>query len=302
MIEYISKILHLNYSFTHHIIYSLFWILFLYLVRMILIKSVSKKTDDVYLLYNWRKGITYAIWFLGILILSKVWIAGFKSFATFWGLLSAGVAISLRDFFSSIAGWVFIMVRRPFYVGDRIEVGGYKGDVIDIRLFQFTIVEIGNWVDADQSTGRIVHIPNSMVFSTSIANYTIGFKYIWNEISVLITFESNWKKAKEIFLDIGNKYAEQPTDEVIKSLKEAAKKYMIYYKVLTPAVYVSIKDSGVQLTLRYLCDPKKRRQTDHLIMFDLLDAYNKEKDIDFAYTTYTIYPKSLTPNLPKRID
>ncbi len=298
MIQYISETLHLNSTLTHHLIYSLFWILFLYLVRMILIKSVSQKTDDVYLLYNWRKGITYAVWISGILILSKVWITGFKSFATFWGLLSAGVAISLRDFFSSIAGWVFIMVRRPFYVGDRIEVGNYKGDVIDIRLFQFTIVEIGNWVSADQSTGRIVHIPNNMVFSTSIANYTMGFKYIWNEISVLITFESNWKKGKDIFLEIGNKHAEQPTDEVLKSLKEAAKKYMIYYKVLTPAVYVSVKDSGVQLTLRYLCDPKKRRQTEHLIWSDLLDAFNKEKDIDFAYTTYTIYTPKQTPNLP----
>ena len=80
----------------------------------------------------------------------------------------------------------------------------HAGDVIDIRLFQFSINEIGNWVDADQSTGRIIHIPNGIVFTEPQANYTAGFQYIWNEIPVLVTFESDWKKAKQILTDIVN--------------------------------------------------------------------------------------------------
>ena len=99
---------------------------------------------------------------------------------------------------TNLAGWVFIAIRKPFAVGDRIEIGDHTGDVIDMRLFQFTLVETGNWVDADQSTGRIIHIPNGWVFRQSTANYTAGFNFIWNEIPVTVTFESNWEKARDI--------------------------------------------------------------------------------------------------------
>ena len=98
-------------------------------------------------------------------------------------------------------------MRRPFALGDRIQIGKHSGDVIDIRFFQFTINEIGNWVDADQSTGRIIHIPNGKVFTEAQANFTQGFSHIWNEIGVLVTFESDWEKAKNILEKIVEKHA-----------------------------------------------------------------------------------------------
>ncbi|MFZ0483677.1 MAG: mechanosensitive ion channel domain-containing protein [Desulfobacterales bacterium] len=100
--------------------------------------------------------------------------------------------------------WFFIMSRKPFKVGDRIEIDQITGDVIDIRIFQFSVVEVGNWIDADQSTGRIVQVPNSKVLREALANYQIGFEYIWHEIPVLITFESDWKKAKGLLQKIAN--------------------------------------------------------------------------------------------------
>ena len=90
------------------------------------------------------------------------------------------------------------MWKRPFEVGDRIQIGDQKGDVIDQRIFMFTVLEIGNWVDADQSTGRVIHIPNGKIFLETLASYTKGFEYIWNEIPVQVTFESDWRKAKNI--------------------------------------------------------------------------------------------------------
>src|SRR3989441_12617332 len=110
----------------------------------------------------------------------------------------SGLAIALKDPVTNLAGWIFIVWRRPFEVSDRVEIGGHKGDVIDIRLLQFTLNEIGNWVNADQSSGRIIHIPNGKVFTEPVANYDKGFKYIWNEVPVLVTFESDWRQAKAI--------------------------------------------------------------------------------------------------------
>src|SRR3989442_7605528 len=85
----------------------------------------------------------------------------------------------------NLAGWVFIIWRSPFALGDRIQIGQHAGDVIDVRLFQFTLNEIGNWVQADQSTGRIIHIPNGKVLTEVIANYSEGVQYIWHEIPSL---------------------------------------------------------------------------------------------------------------------
>ncbi len=166
------------------------------------------------------------------------------------------------------------------------------GDVIDIRLFQFSINEIGNWVDADQSTGRIIHIPNGIVFTEPQANYTAGFKYIWHEIAVLITFESNWKKAKQVLADIVNHHGILLSTEAEKQIKEAAKKFLIFYTKLTPIVYTSVKDSGVMLTMRYMCDPRERRSIEEKIWEDILNKLAECDDIDFAYPTQRFYNNS----------
>src|SRR5207247_10961705 len=141
--------------------------------------------------------------------------------AAFCGLVSAGSAMALKDPLAQLAGWASILWRRPFEVGDRIEIATHKGDVIDIRLFQFTLNEIGVWVDADQSTGRIVHIPNQLIFTEPAANDDEGFKYIWNEVPVVVTFESNWTKAKEILTAIAFKHAEHLTADAERDLLAA---------------------------------------------------------------------------------
>jgi small-conductance mechanosensitive channel len=175
--------------------------------------------------------------------------------------------------------------RRPFDVGDRIEIAGHKGDVIDQRLFQFTLNEIGVWVDADQSTGRIIHIPNGRIFTDPVANYDKGFKYIWNEVPVVVTFESNWKKAKEILTAIAFKHAEHLTAEAERDLLTASRQYFINYKKLTPIVYTSAVDSGVRLTMRYLIEPRRRRGTVSAIWEEILTEFAKSSDIDLAYPT-----------------
>lgn len=255
-------------------------------------RIVFKRTEDVYSRYRWRKTQDYITFIIGIFIISSIWIDEFKSLLTFFGLLSAGIAIALKDPVSDLAGWLFILWRKPFDVGDRIQIGDHAGDVIDVRIFQFTIIEIGNWVDADQSTGRILHIPNSKIFMEVLANYSIGFNYIWHEIGVMVTFESDWKKAKKILSEIVNEKSEHITKSVSKKIKDASKKYMIFYRNLTPIVYTKVKDSGVMLTMRFLCDPRKRRGYEETIWEDVLREFAKADDIDFAYPTQRFYNNS----------
>lgn len=271
-----------------NILVSVGIILILWLLRSLILRIVWKQTEEARSRYIWRKTLTYLAVILGIILVVPVWFKDFKS-ATFLGLASAGLAIALKDLITNIAGWIFIITRTPFSIGDRIQINGHAGDVIDIRVFQFTIMEIGNWVDADQSTGRIIHIPNGKVFNDSLANYSKGFQYIWNEIPVLITFESNWEKAKEILQRIALSKAEHLTKSAEKKVKEASRKFMIFYTTLTPYVYTNVKESGVELTIRYLCEPRSRRGSSHAMWEDILNEFEKCSDIDFAYPTQRFY-------------
>jgi small-conductance mechanosensitive channel len=268
---------------------SLFVILIIVIVQRLVRRFLLGKISDIKIRYQWQKISLYIAVFLIILFLINTWLNIFGSVATFLGLISAGIAIALKDPLVNMVAWLFILIRQPFKVGDRIQIGEIAGDVIDIRLFQFSLNEIGNWVDADQSTGRIIHIPNGKIFTEPQSNYTAGFQYIWHEIPVLLTFESNWKKAKQILTDVVNHHGVQLSQEAEKQIKAAARTFLIFYNKLTPIVYTTVKDSGVLLTLRYMCGPRERRSIEEKIWEDILIKFAECDNIDFAYPTQRFY-------------
>lgn len=270
------------------IISSVIIILVSWIIKLMLARLIEKRVSDARSRYSWQKTASYSITALAVVIIGRIWFAGFQSIATFLGLLTAGLAIALKDLIANLAGWIFIVWRKPFEVGHRIQIGDKAGDVIDLRPFQFSILEIGNWVAADQSTGRIIHIPNNLIFTQPICNYDSGFKYIWNEIPVLITFESDWMKAKDILLHIANEKTPPITAEVEKQIKRAARKFLIIYRKITPVVYTSVVDSGVMLTIRYLIGAKERRGSTEAIWEAILTEFAKNDNINLAYPTMRI--------------
>ncbi len=258
---------------------TLKWVLLLVLLR-------NRKVQTQYRI---RKLVTYIIWPIAFIVIGRIWFSGFQAISTYLGLLSAGLAIALQAPVVNLAGWAFILWRKPFAVGDRVQLGEHRGDVIDQRIFMFSLLEIGNWVDADQSTGRVIHLPNGKIFTEVLANYGQGFHYIWNEIPVLVTFESDWKTAKTTLLKIAQQHGASISQTAQQQLRAAAKKYMIFYKNLTPTVYTCVKDCGVMLTIRYLCDPRKRRGSEQELWEAILEAFARHDNIDFAYPTQRFF-------------
>jgi small-conductance mechanosensitive channel len=287
--EAIQRNLQIDAATQEKLLVSFAIVLVLWLFRLLVLVVVHRRSDDVRIRYRWKKTSQYFTVTLTVLIIGMIWIQGFRFLATYLGLLSAGLAIALRELVANFVGWAFILWRRPFEVGDRIQIGDTAGDVIDLRIFQFTLLEIGNWVDADQSTGRVIHVNNGRVFTESVANFSKGFEYIWNEVAVLVTFESDWEKAKEILAGIASKHGEELSTAAEEKVHEAARRFMIFYSKLTPTVYTSVRDCGVLLTLRYLCDPRRRRSTEESIWEDILHAFAENEDIDFAYPTQRFY-------------
>lgn len=255
------------------------------LLRWVVLRVIHRRIEDPEVWYRARKIATYTSTFIVVFVLLRIWLIQFDNFATFLGLLSAGVAIALSDVLKNLAGWLYIIARRPFRVGDRIEIGDHAGDVIDVRVFRFSILEIGNWVHADQSTGRIIHVPNGSVFTSAVANFTEGFGFIWHEIRFLITFESDWKRAETVYAAILAEVAPGITGKAAERIKATAREYRIKYTHLTPAVYVSVEDSGVLLTGRVLVSVRQRRAVDQDIWKRLLDAVAADPSIELAYPT-----------------
>ncbi len=267
------------------IIASLMAVIIFFIIRRLIQEYAVNNIKDIKIRYRTRQILSYTTFTLSAIIVGQIWFKGIQSITTYLGLLSAGIAIALKDPLVNLIGWQYILWRRPFDVGDRVEIGGKSGDVIDITPFNFTMMEIGNWVDADESTGRIIHVPNGHVFMQHLANYGKGFKYIWNEISVLVTFESDWKHAKSILEDIAKKRAAHLSKLAERRVIEASNKFMITDQRLDPKVFTRIANSGVELTIRYLCTPLRRRRSEQNMWEDILTAFAKYDQIDFAYPT-----------------
>ena len=235
--NWISQITKLSPRVQENLYTSVIIILILWLTRTLVMSIVWRRVEDVRLRYRWRKTSKSVAAVIGLVLVGRVWFEGIQSLTTFLALVGVGLTIALKDVVTAIAGWFFIVWRRPFHVGDRIQIGQHAGDVIDIRIFKFILMEIGNWVDADQSTGRVLHIPNGMVLTDVVSNYSRGFQYIWDELPVLVTFESNWRKAKTILQEIATKHAQHSSEVAQKRIQEASRRFMISYSVLTPTVY-----------------------------------------------------------------
>ncbi len=268
---------------------SLFLVVVLVLLRRATAWVLERRLEDSARRYIATKTLDYLLGLASVLVLLRIWLGGFSGLVASVGIISAGLAIALHAPLTNLAGWIFLAVRRPFVIGDRIQIGDHAGDVIDLRLFAFSLVEIGNWVDADQSTGRILHIPNGQVFQRTVANYTQGFNFIWDEMPITVTFESDWRRAKEILTEVIQRHSVIKSEHAQQEVRRAASKFMIKYEHLTPIVWTSVADIGVTLTIRYLTDPRRRRSTENAIWEDVLDAFWAADDIDFAYPTMRYY-------------
>ncbi|TDI73343.1 MAG: mechanosensitive ion channel family protein [Bacteroidetes bacterium] len=227
--------------------------------------------------------------FLGISAVILLFSGQIGDILTVLTLIGAGMAIALSQVLMSVAGWMRITMLTSYSQGDRIEINGVRGDVVDIRMLRTTLLEIGGWVDGDQSTGRIVHIPNSWVYLHAVYNYTRTFNFIWNELSYTLTFKSNWEAARDIITEFANESAAIVEKQARSQIKQLSGEFLIHYSVMTPFVYVSVATDGVKLTLRYLCEVRKRRGSSHALNVSILAAFQDRDDIEFAFRTMSLH-------------
>ncbi len=261
-------------------------VVLIFAVRSLALRAVLARLQDSDHVYRVRKLSFYFSAGLLLIVLAWVWTQQLANLGSFLGLLSAGIAIALSDVLKNIAGWLLIVFRRPFKIGDRIQIGSDAGDVVDIGAFHFSLAEIQNWVDADQTTGRVLHIPNRMMFAEPLANYTEGTPYIWHEIPVTVTFESDWVLVCDLVREIIERHAPEPAEVVKTRPKEhISNQYLDLSGDAGTDVFVSAIEYGVTVTGRLLVEAKTRRLVTSAIWKDLLHAIDATPHADLAYPT-----------------
>jgi len=268
-----------QYPFVEKMMVSLVILLLTILLISITNKLLFRTIKDnaTYYVAKKRFGFLYIIGFLVIMALQ--WSSSKVDLTLYIGFISAGIAISLREMFTNIVSWMIIIIQKPFEVGDRISVNGRTGDVIDLKLFHFVVMDVLDKDLGGQSTGRISHIPNNYIFLHQLTNSNKGFGYVWHEIEIRLSNESNWQEAKEEVYRIVNKHDLNLVDEVQEEVRKASKRYMLYYNNLTPIIYVSFKGGSIVLTLRYLSKPRQCRITEDLIWSDILETFSQMPEI-----------------------
>ena len=257
-----------------------------------------------------KQGISVLTAILMIIIVASIWFNDPTRLATAAGLVTAGLAFALQKVISSIAGYIVILRGRNFTVGDRISMGGVRGDVIGLGFIQTTIMEMGQppsvqsadpamWVKSRQFTGRIVTVANNKIFDEPVFNYTRDFPFIWEEIVIPITYETDRQKTEEIMLAATKKYIldiKQVSQESVKKLEED---YFVNVQDFEPKVFYRITDNWLELTVRFIVGEHKIRDVKDSISRDMLQGFDAN-GIGIASATYDIvgFPPLRVENMP----
>ncbi len=280
------------------------------IIISLMFKFISKKyIKDNERFYMANKAINFINFTLIVIVLLFAYIENVSYFVTILGFASAGIAIAMKDWFMSILGWMVIVFGGSFHVGDRIKVQKdglpYVGDIIDISLLRITILEDITLTSYMQNrrSGRVIFIPNNYVFTTLIANYTHGsIKTVWDGIDLTITFDSNHKKAIKIIGDITKKYSKGYTDIARKSLVKLRNQYSIKHTKIEPRIYSFLEPHGLTISTWYMTNSYAALTLRSSISADIVDAINKEDDIQVAYPTQTIDVRHTQRKLLEGID
>lgn len=248
--------------------------------RLLFIKFIQKRVKDQMARRKWRVYSAYIMGLLIIGILFPIWLPSIRTALAVLGIFGAGVVIVLKEVFLNIAGWFYIAIRRPFHTGNRVTIGDFGGDVLDIRLMEFSMIEITPRHKGGQSTGRILHIPNALLLTTPHFNASKEFSFNWNELTLSIKPDSDWKKAEKIILEIATDVISH-ISESDKRVQYAENEYAIRYTRMTPTTYITFDNGAIHITLRHLTEPRQGRQITDSLWREILDRFKKEKRIQF---------------------
>ncbi len=264
-------------------------IIIIWLVIKVIQKNLITKIKEDSNRYRAKKFGSFIGFFLTIILITVVYSNKLGGLTVALGVAGAGIAFSLQEVITSFAGWLAIILGGFYKSGDRVQLGGIRGDVMDIGVLRTTLMETGQWVDGDLYNGRIVLIANSYVFKEPVFNYSGDFPFLWDEIKIPIQYGSNYEKTTEILLKVGNEVAGDLSTKSRSQWQELKSKYRLEEAQTEPMVSLVANDNWVEYTLRYIVNYKKRRATKTALYTKILTAIDATQgEIKFASATFEL--------------
>ena len=284
-------VLNLNYEypvltkvFYTVLSFSVFYLLFKIVLEELASRTISGQKTS----YVFRKAVSIIYLAIFSVAVVRIWVENPEALFVAYGLVSAGIAVALQDVFRNFAGGITLFVSKPYQVGDRIEIEGEYGDVIDIGLFYTKLLEIREWVNADQATGRMVNVPNGRVLKQNINNYTEDNTFVWDEISIPIKYSSDWKKARERFGRIVEEHTSELSERAGREIESIGRKYLLDSREVSSKVYIELTDNWVEFHIRFVNEVEARREHHNTLSLNILEAAEEMDDVEIASETVDI--------------
>ena len=250
-------------------------------------QAIASRLDSTDARYRFRKSVNLLGTLVTIVLITVVFSDSLGNLSVAFGVAGAGIAFALQEVIASIAGWVAVSFGNFYSVGDRVELGGIVGDVIDIGVLRTTLMETGDWVKADLYNGRIVRVANSYVFKEPVFNYSGDFPFLWDEIAVPVKYGSDYRLAREILQKVANELLGGFVPEAKKKMREMINKYRIEEASVEPMVTLIANDNWMEFTVRYVTDYKRRRSTKDILFTRTLEAFDETGGkVSLASTTF----------------
>ncbi|MGD6852300.1 MAG: mechanosensitive ion channel family protein [Candidatus Bathyarchaeia archaeon] len=271
------------------ILYSVIAITLTYIILQIFLDEyATKRIKDSKTRYTSRKVLSIVSLTFGLLSLLIIWITETQNILIAFGLIGAAIAFALQDIFKNFIGGILLFVNGVYRVGDRIEIDGKYGDVIDIGVLNTTLMETREWVSGDQVTGRLTIVPNGLVLAGTIQNYTRDFDFIWDEMTIPITYDSDWNEATQKFLEIIKTQTASVIEGAQKTMERIEGKYYFTKRSLEPSIFLSLTDNWITFNIRYVTDVRSRREIHNRIGRMILGEITKSEKIKVASATLNV--------------
>lgn len=268
---------------------SIALVLMVWLLRRLLLAAAELLLRGDHLLRArfWTRQVISLVAAVSIAIgLVSLWFDDPSRFTTAIGLFTAGLAFALQKVVTAIAGYVVILRGKTFSVGDRIVMGGVRGDVVRLDFTQTTIAEMGQpppvqkddpamWVQSRQYTGRIVTVSNARVFDEPVYNYTREFPYVWEELSIPISYDADLDRVEELLCTVALRHTAEMQQMARDELEELARRYLVASTDVRPRVFCRITDNWLELTVRFVARTHGVRELKDAISRDVLRGLDK---------------------------
>lgn len=281
-------------SFWHKPILLSLWIIALWLIGKFIKRQISKSNLTNEIQYKAKKSVTFGTYIFFIIVITVVYASSLTGFTVALGVAGAGIAFALQEVIASFAGWLALLFGNFYKPGDRVQLGGTRGDVIDIGVLRTTLMETGEWVDGDLYSGRIVRISNSFVFKEPVFNYSSDFPFLWDEIKVPVRYGGDFELARKVFGKVVHSVTGGFSKEAAAQWALMTRKYRVENATTDPIVTLVANDNWIEFTIRYVVDYKRRRITKDLLFTGILTEVNQSAG-KISLASATVELTSLPP-------